>query len=222
MTQTRKQKLKSLIKKYKRTLKQRGGKKKMTDESVKMFNGIMESIKLLIANKIALLVNWQVTSRLNNRILRGLPQNAKDILESKITNVAKQMSTDMALKGLDTGENVMRAVPAFGNVISLVSAGDKAIAGMKNARTALLDIKAEIEGIKQSLIVAGFDPKTDFPFLDSIPDIPPIPFMDQIESVLDSATGQTGGQIKQKDEPHPATYKKVIARTKDSIKSFNY
>ena len=46
----------------------------MTDESVKMFNGVMEAVKLLIANKIALLVNWQVTSRLNNRILRGLPQ----------------------------------------------------------------------------------------------------------------------------------------------------
>ena len=48
------------------------------------------------------------------------------------------MSSDMASKGLDTGENIMRALPAFGNVISLISAGDKAMAGMKNAREAYM------------------------------------------------------------------------------------
>ena len=244
MSQTRKQKLKSLMKKYKRTLKHRGGKKDK-DGKLKMFDGVMEAVKLLIANKIAILVNWQVTSRLNKRLLHGLPTMQKQALEYKINNVAHQMSSDMASKGLDTGENIMRALPAFGNVISLISAGDKAMAGMKNAREALYDIKDEIEEIKVTLMALGFDPKKDFPYLDVIPPIPRIPFLDEIEDVFDYANEDVdqddnpadkkrrenkgaaglpkkgGGLIKEKDEQHPATYKKVITRTKDSINSFH-
>ena len=244
MSQTRKQKLKSLMKKYKRTLKHRGGKKDK-DGKLKMFDGIMEAVKLLIANKIAILVNWQVTSRLNKRMLHGLPRMQKEALEYKINNVAHQMSSDMAVKGLDTGENIIRALPAFGNLVSLISAGDKAMAGMKNAREALYDIKDEIEEVKVSLMAAGFDPAKDFPFLDSIPPIPQIPLLDQIEDVFDYANADVeqddnpadkkrrenkgaaglppkgGGLIKEKIESHPAVYKKVITRTKDSINSFH-
>ena len=43
MTQTRKQKLKSLMKKYKRTLKHRGGKKDK-EGKLKMFDGVMEAV----------------------------------------------------------------------------------------------------------------------------------------------------------------------------------
>lgn len=223
MPKTRKQQFKNLMKKYRRTIKQRGGMKDQ-DGNIKMFNGIIEAIKLLIANKVAMLVNWQVTSRLNERLLKGLPTVQKDYLVNKINTISNQMSTDMAKKGLDTGENMARAVPAFGNLISLVSAGDKAMAGIKNARQALLDIKAEIEQVKTTLIAAGFNPAKDFPFLDSIPDIPQIPLLDQVEGAFDYINAnveQTGGLIEQKDEPHLVPYKKVISRTNDSIKAFN-
>lgn len=223
MSKTRKQRLKELVKKYKRTIKHRGGKK-TKDGKIKMFDGVIEAIKLLIAHKVAMLVNWQITSRLNERLVNGLPPVQRDYLVNKINSISNQMSTDMAKKGLDTGLNMARALPAFGNLISLLSAGDKAIAGVKNAREALLDIKAEIEQVKVNLIAAGFNPATDFPFLDSIPDIPQIPFMDQFESAVDYINPdveQIGG-IKEKPDAtvHP-TYKKVMSRTNNSIKTFN-
>ena len=144
MPKTRKQQLKNLMKKYRRTIKHRGGKKDK-DGKLQMFDGVMEAVKLLIANKMAMLLNWQVTSRLNNRLLQGLPAMQQQALAYKINNVAHQMTSDMAVKGLDVGENILKATPAFGNVISLVSAGDKAMSAYKNAREALYDIKDEID-----------------------------------------------------------------------------
>ena len=244
MPKTRKQQLKNLMKKYRRTIKHRGGKKDK-DGKLKMFDGVMEAVKLLIANKMAMLLNWQVTSRLNNRLLQGLPAMQQQALAYKINNVAHQMTSDMAVKGLDVGENILKATPAFGNVISLVSAGDKAMSAYKNAREALYDIKDEIEEIKVSLMAAGFDPKKDFPFLDSVPGIPRIPFLDQIEDILDygnadveqddnpadkkrkenkNAAGlpsKGGGMEEKSDVTIPPTYKRVISRTNDSIKAFN-
>ncbi len=244
MSKTRKQRLKELVKKYKRTIKHRGGKK-TKDGKIKMFDGVLEAVKLLIANKMAIILNAQVTSRLNQRLLKGLPAMQQQALAYKINNVAHQMASDMGVKGLDVGENILKATPLFGNVVSLVSAGDKAMSAYKNARESLYDIKDEIEEIKVTLMAAGFDPKKDFPLLDSIPGMPAIPFLDKVEDILDYGNADVeqddnpadkkrrenknaaglppkGGGIKEKPDAtvHP-TYKKVMSRTNNSIKTFN-
>ena len=107
------------------------------------------------------------------------------------------------------------------------------MAGMKNAREALYDIKDEIEEVKVTLMALGFDPKKDFPYLAVIPPIPRIPFLDEIEDVFDYANADVeqddnpadkkrrenkgaaglpkgGGLIKEKDDQHPATKRLLL------------
>ena len=184
MTKTRKQRDKLKLKRRQKRLK--GGKSPNNDtKKLKMFNGILYSIKLSIAKRIASLLNSQVLTRINDRVLVGLPPILADQLKTRIDNVAYTMVSDMAKKGMDMGENVLKAAPGFGNALSLVAAMDKGLAAMKNARESVERIAAEIEQIKGKLRMMGIDPDKEFPVLNSLPTIPQIPFLDTIESFFD-------------------------------------
>ena len=184
MTKTRKQRDKLKLKRRQKRLK--GGKSPNNDtKKLKMFNGILYSIKLSIAKRIASLLNSQVLTRINDRVLVGLPPILADQLKTRIDNVAYAMVSDMAKKGMDMGENVLKAAPGFGNALSLVAAMDKGLAAMKNARESVERIAAEIEQIKGKLRMMGIDPDKEFPVLNSLPTIPQIPFLDTIESFFD-------------------------------------
>jgi len=194
MTKTRKRRhvTNSTIQKRKRL---RGGKSSKSDtKKLKMFNGILYSIKLSIARRIAGLLNSQVTTRINDRVLIGLPPALADQLRGQIDDVSVAMVSDMAKKGMDVGENMLKAAPGFGNALSLVAAVDKGLAAMKNARDAVDRIALEIEKVKEQLRAMGIDPDTEFPFLNNVPKIPQIPLLDSVERFFD-ASGDDAGDM---------------------------
>ena len=91
MTKTRKRRhvTNSTIQKRKRL---RGGKSSKSDtKKLKMFNGILYSIKLSIARRIAGLLNSQVTSRINDRVLIGLPPALANQLRGQIDDVSVEV-----------------------------------------------------------------------------------------------------------------------------------
>ena len=183
MTKTRKQRDRVKLKRRQRL---KGGKSPNNEtKKLKMFNGILYSIKLSIAKRIASLLNSQVLTRINDRVLVGLPPILADQLKARIDKVAYTMVSDMAKKGMDMGENVLKSAPGFGNALSLVAAMDKGLAAMKNARESVERIASEIDQIKSKLRMMGIDPDVEFPVLNSLPTIPQIPFLDTIESFFD-------------------------------------
>ena len=200
MTKTRKRRhvTNSTIQKRKRL---RGGKSSKSDtKKLKMFNGILYSIKLSIARRIAGLLNSQVTTRINDRVLVGLPPALADQLRGQIDDVSVAMVSDMAKKGMDVGENMLKATPGFGNALSLVAAVDKGLAAMKNARDAVDRIALEIEKVKDQLRAMGIDPDTEFPFLNNVPRIPHIPLLDSVERFFD-ASGDDAGDMNMPNMP---------------------
>ncbi len=193
-TKTQKRQHISKLKKLK--LKKRGGANPNNDtKKMKMFNGILYSIKLAIARRMASLLNSQVTSRISEQLLAGLPPILAVQLKNKIDEVSLAMVSDMAKKGMDMGENVLKAAPGFGNAMSLVAAVDKGLAAMKNARESLERIAGEIEDVKGKLRMMGIDPDREFPVLNSLPNIPHIPLLDTVEAIFDDPESLLDGNL---------------------------
>ena len=116
-------------------------------------------------------------------------------LKNKIDEVSLAMVSDMAKKGMDMGENVLKATPGFGNAMSLVAAVDKGLAAMKNARESLERIAGEIEDVKGKLRMMGIDPDREFPILNNIPNIPHIPLLDTVEAIFDDPESLFDGNL---------------------------
>lgn len=191
MTTTRKR---PCITKITNRRKQEGGKggKGAKTRKMKLFNGILYSIKFSIAQRISKLLNSQITRRIEDAFLKDLPPLLAARLRGEIDEVSIVMMSDLAKKSMDVGENMLKAVPGFGNAVSLVAAVDKGLAAMKNARTSVERIGREVEQIKLQLRQMGMDPDTQFPILNKVPHIPQIPVLDKMEKFFDSASDAPG------------------------------
>jgi len=114
-------------------------------------HGYIYDLKKKLSNKMGELVNRIVTKQVNARLLSGLPPNVKAEVQENIEGTIKNMVTDITSKSLDTGENLIKASPAVGNVVSAVSAADNVLAGVKNTRDSVLKIKKEINKVQEQL-----------------------------------------------------------------------
>jgi hypothetical protein len=58
------------------------------------------------------------------------------------------MVTDITSKSFDTGLNILKATPAFGNAVSALSAADNVLAGIKNTKRSVNKITDEINKVQ--------------------------------------------------------------------------
>jgi hypothetical protein len=114
-------------------------------------NGYIEKIKKNLAGKVSGFVNRIVSKQVESRLLRCLPPKVKEDLSKKIEGSIQSMTEDITSKSLDTGENVLKASPALGNAVSAVSALDKVVAGVQNAKANIVKIQDEITKAQENL-----------------------------------------------------------------------
>ena len=136
--------------KRKYTKRQSGGSEHAseTNESTnnkKEDKGYIDALKQKLSVKVGNLVNRLVTKQVENKLLRCLPPQVKNDVQSNIEGTIQNMVTDISEKSLDTGENILKAAPAVGNVFSALSAADSLLAGIKNTKNSVFEIKKEID-----------------------------------------------------------------------------
>ena len=162
--------------------KSKGTIKNKNDDAkgFQLAKGFLVQIKMAIAERIAWLINGQVTSRLQDKFLVGIPTEIKMPLEVKLDKIAEKLVRDMSTKGLSMMENLLRASPGLGNAYSLVAMVDKGIAAARNMRTAINKIARDVEEAKEKMREMGLS-------TDMIPSVPsleaPAVFTDALEKV---------------------------------------
>ena len=171
-----------------------------------LVNGILFQVKMAIAEKMTNLMNAQVTARIQNELLKGLPPIVQSKLTEKLDYIAYKMVKDMSTKALGVAENMLKSSPGAGNIYSALAAVDKAFAAFKNLRISINKIAQQVKQAKAEVRAMGLDPdalgipdfeppsflKTadseaiEMPSLPSMPSMPSIP---QSSEDLASMTG---------------------------------
>jgi hypothetical protein len=111
-------------------------------------NGYIYELKTKLSNKASDLVNRLVTKQVEKRMLRCLPPDVKEDVQTNIEGTIQNMVTDITSKSFDTGLNIIKATPAFGNAVSALSAADNVLAGIKNAKRSVTKITDEINKVQ--------------------------------------------------------------------------
>jgi hypothetical protein len=170
--------------------KSKGTIKNKDDTGFKLAKGFLVQIKMAIAERIAWLINGQVTKRLQDKFLVGIPTEIKMPLEVKLDKIAEKLVRDMSAKGLSMMENLLRATPGVGNAYSLVAMVDKGIAAARNMRAAVNKIARDVEEAKAKMREMGLS-------TDMIPSVPsleaPAVFTDalaKVNELKDQATAK--------------------------------
>lgn len=159
---------KTMRKNMKKTMKRklRGGAKTAPNNTEKKVinNGYIDKLKKNVSGKVAGLVNRFVTKQIEGRMLRCLPPEVKEDVQTKIEGTAHDMVQDITSKMLDTGENIVKATPAVGNVVSALSAADNVVAGIKNAKANVEKIQDEINSVQNQVqnVAAAINANANF------------------------------------------------------------
>jgi len=111
-------------------------------------NGYIYELKTKLSNKASDLVNRLVTRQVEKRMLRCLPPEVKEDVQTNIEGTIQNMVTDITSKSFDTGLNIIKATPAFGNAVSALSAADNMLAGIKNTKRSVGKITDEINKVQ--------------------------------------------------------------------------
>ena len=111
-------------------------------------NGYIYELKTKLSNKASDLVNRLVTKQVEKRMLRCLPPEVKEDVQTNIEGTIQNMVTDITSKSFDTGLNIIKATPAFGNAVSALSAADNVLAGIKNTKKSVTKITDEITKVQ--------------------------------------------------------------------------
>ena len=111
-------------------------------------NGYIYDLKTKLSRKASDLVNRLVTRQVEKRMLRCLPTEVKDDVQTNIEGTIQNMVTDITSKSFDTGLNIIKATPAFGNAVSALSAADNVLAGIKNTKRSVTQITDQITKVQ--------------------------------------------------------------------------
>jgi hypothetical protein len=111
-------------------------------------NGYIYDLKHAISNKAANLVNRLVTRQVEKRMLRCLPPEVKEDVQTNIEGTIQNMVQDITSKSFDTGLNIIKASPGVGNVVSALSAADNMLAGIKNTKQRVTNITDQINKVQ--------------------------------------------------------------------------
>ena len=111
-------------------------------------NGYIYDLKTKLSRKASDLVNRLVTRQVEKRMLRCLPQDVKDEVQTNIEGTIQNMVTDISSKSFDTGLNIIKASPGVGNVVSALSAADNVLAGIKNTKRSVTKITDQISKVQ--------------------------------------------------------------------------
>jgi len=117
-------------------------------EPEKLNNGYIYELKTKLSHKASDLVNRLVTKQVEKRMLRCLPPEVKEDVQTNIEGTIQNMVEDITSKSFDTGLNIIKATPAFGNAVSALSAADNVLAGIKNAKRSVTKITDEINKVQ--------------------------------------------------------------------------
>jgi hypothetical protein len=111
-------------------------------------NGYIYDLKTKLSHKASDLVNRLVTRQVEKRMLRCLPPEVKEDVQTNIEGTIQNMVQDITSKSFDTGLNIIKATPAFGNAVSALSAADNVLAGIKNTKKSVTKITDEINKVQ--------------------------------------------------------------------------
>ena len=111
-------------------------------------NGYIYDLKTKLSRKASDLVNRLVTRQVEKRMLRCLPPEVKEDVQTNIEGTIQNMVTDISSKSFDTGLNILKASPGVGNVVSALSAADNVVAGIKNTKKSVTKITDEINKVQ--------------------------------------------------------------------------
>ena len=117
-------------------------------EPEKLNNGYIYELKTKLSNKASDLVNRLVTRQVEKRMLRCLPPEVKEDVQTNIEGTIQNMVQDITSKSFDTGLNIVKATPAFGNAVSALSAADNVLAGIKNTKQSVTKITDQINKVQ--------------------------------------------------------------------------
>lgn len=207
-----------------------------------MSEGIIADIKNAIAQKASFFFRGNVTGRIDSYFLSKLPKMFRRRIKAVIDVASYKMVNDMVGKGANVAENMVKALPGAGNMVSLGMAGDKAYAAVQNLLTGMNMVRDEILKMKQELLDEGLDPEAVLPiYIPPIPKMPQIsipgltpgedPFGDQIEKAIleakivkKSKRGGNSDSAYMKCIKHPGASsnacRDILQRTGTSIDSF--
>lgn len=153
----------------------------------KINHGYISDLKDKVSTKMANLVNRLVTKQIENRMLRCLPPEVKEDVQTKIEGTIQNMVTDISSKSFDTGLNIIKASPGVGNAVSALSAADNVLAGIKNTKNSVFQIKEQIDMV-QNQLNAGLVSATNIPM-----SMPAPPKLNSINAGLNNSPPQSGG-----------------------------
>jgi hypothetical protein len=111
-------------------------------------NGYIYELKTKLSNKASDLVNRLVTRQVEKRMLRCLPPEVKEDVQTNIEGTIQNMVEDITSKTFDTGLNILKATPAVGNAVSALSAADNVLAGIKNTKQSVTKITDQINKVQ--------------------------------------------------------------------------
>ena len=111
-------------------------------------NGYIFDLKTKLSRKASDLVNRLVTRQVEKRMLRCLPPEVKEDVQTNIEGTIQNMVTDISSKSFDTGLNILKASPGVGNVVSALSAADNVLAGIKNTKQSVTKITDQISKVQ--------------------------------------------------------------------------
>lgn len=175
----------------KRTRKRRGGatglnKTQDNKKGLELAKGFLMQIKLAVAERISMIINGPITTRIRDKFLTGFPDVIRQRLSLKLDDIAFKVVKDLSTKGLSVLENMLRASPGFGNAYSLVAAVDKAVAMVRNAKRALNKIAQDVENAKEEMRAMGLDPDSV-----GIPSVPQIEAPAALSNLTDKVSNLT-------------------------------
>ena len=114
-------------------------------------NGYIYDLKTKLSRKASDLVNRLVTRQVEKRMLRCLPPEVKEDVQTNIEGTIQNMVTDITSKSFDTGLNIIKASPGVGNVVSALSAADNVLAGIKNTKKSVTKITDQINKVQNQI-----------------------------------------------------------------------
>jgi hypothetical protein len=157
------------------------------NDANKINRGYISDLKDKVSTKMANLVNRLVTRQVENRMLRCLPPEVKEDVQTKIEGTIQNMVTDISSKSFDTGLNIIKAAPGVGNAVSALSAADNVLAGIKNTKNSVFQIKEQIDNV-QNQLNSGLASATNIPM-----SIPAPPKLNSLNAGLNNIPLQSGG-----------------------------
>ena len=139
----------------KRRRRQKGGKDGVNGEegedTIKMRDGYIDTMKEKIAFSLAKLMNTMVTKQVEKIVLRCVPPDARQRISESVEETTNKMVIDISKKVMDAGINMVKATPAVGNAFSVASAVDNLVAGIRNTKASVDNILAEINDAQGQL-----------------------------------------------------------------------